>query len=154
MEIKKIMFATDFSEGSSRALPYAVDMAKRYGARLYIVHVVYDVAKTAGWYVPHVSMDEMYKDIESGAQAELDKCFIEEMHGFKEIEKVVLKGIPYEELTRFSTEQAIDMIVLGTHGRKGLDRMLFGSTAEQVVRYAPCPVLSVRLRQGGDACAG
>ncbi len=145
MEIKKIMFATDFSEGSSHALPYAVDMAKRYNARLYLVHVVYDVAKTAGWYVPHVSMDEMYKDIENGARAELDKCFIEEMRGFSQIEKVVLKGIPYEELTRFAGEQAIDMIVLGTHGRKGLDRMLFGSTAEQVVRYAPCPVLSVRI---------
>lgn len=145
MEIKKIMFATDFSEGSSHALPYAVDMVKRYSARLYLVHVVYDVAKTAGWYVPHVSMDEMYKDIENGARAELDKCFIEEMHGFKELERVVLKGIPYEELTRFAAEQAIDMIVLGTHGRKGLDRMLFGSTAEQVVRYAPCPVLSVRI---------
>jgi universal stress protein A len=67
------------------------------------------------------------------------------MRAVKEIEKVVLKGIPYEELTRFAGEQAIDMIVLGTHGRKGLDRMLFGSTAEQVVRYAPCPVLSVRI---------
>lgn len=145
MEIKKIMFATDFSEGSSHALPYAVDMAKRYNARLYLVHVVYDVAKTAGWYVPHVSMDEMYKDIESGARAELDKCFIEEMRGYKDIEKVVLKGIPYEELTRFAGEQAIDLVVLGTHGRKGLDRMLFGSTAEQVVRFAPCPVLSVRI---------
>ncbi len=145
MEIKKILFATDFSEGSSHALPYAVDMAKHYGAKLYFVHVVYDVAKTAGWYVPHVSIDEIYSDIERSAKAELEKTFIDEMRGLKDIERMVLKGIPYEEITKFAGDNNIDLIVLGTHGRKGIDRMLFGSTAEQVVRNAPCPVLSVRL---------
>ena len=145
MEIKKILFATDFSEGSSSALPYAVDIAKRYGAKLYFVHVIYDVATTSGWYVPHVSMDELYKDMEKNAKAELEKSFIEEMRGFKDVEHVVLKGTPYEELARFAEENKVDLIVIGTHGRKGLDRMLFGSTAEQVVRHAPCPVLTVRL---------
>ncbi|MDA8084203.1 MAG: universal stress protein [Nitrospiraceae bacterium] len=147
MEIKKIMFATDFSEGSAHALPYAVDMAKKYGAKLLLVHVVYDVAKTAGWYVPHVSMDEMYGELIKGAKAELDKTFVEEMRGFKDVEQVILKGIPYEEITRFATEGKIDLIVIATHGRKGIERMLFGSTAEQVVRYSPCPVLSVRATQ-------
>ena len=145
MEIKKILFATDFSEGSSNSLPYAVDFAKRYGAKLYFVHVIYDVAKTSGWYVPHVSMDELYKDMEKNAKAQLEKSFIEEMRGFKDVENVVLKGTPYEELAHFAEENKIDLIVIGTHGRKGLDRMLFGSTAEQVVRLAPCPVLTVRL---------
>ncbi len=145
MEIKRILFATDFSEGSSNALSYAVDIAKQYGAKLFFVHVIYDVAKTAGWYVPHVSIDEMYKDIEKSAKAELEKSFIEEMRGFKGIEHVVLKGTPYEEICRFAEDNKIDIIVLGTHGRKGIDRMIFGSTAEQVVRHAPCPVLSVRL---------
>ena len=145
MEIKKILFATDFSEGSSNSLPYAVDMAKRYGAKLYFVHVIYDVATTSGWYVPHVSMDELYKDMEKNAKAQLEKSFIDEMRGFKDVEHVVLKGTPYEELARFAEENKVDLIVIGTHGRKGLDRMLFGSTAEQVVRHAPCPVLTVRL---------
>lgn len=146
MEIRKILFATDFSEGSSHALPYAVDMAKHYGARLYFVHVIYDVAKTAGWYVPHVSIDEMYRDMEKSARAELKKSFIDEMRGFKDIEHVVLKGTPYEEIIKFVEENNIDLIVLGTHGRKGIDRIIFGSTAEQIVRNAPCPVLSVRLK--------
>jgi nucleotide-binding universal stress UspA family protein len=145
MEIKKILFGTDFSEGSSHALPYAVDLAKRYGASLYIVHVIYDISKTAGWYVPHVSIDEMYNDMEKSARAELKKSFIDEMRGFKNIEDVVLMGTPYEELTKFAEDNAVDLIVLGTLGRKGIDRMLFGSTAEQVIRNAPCPVLSVRL---------
>ena len=145
MEFKKILFATDFSEGSANALPYAVSIAKQYGAKLYFVHVMYDVVKTSGWYVPHVSMDELYRDMEKNAKAQLEKSFIEEMRGFKDVENVVLQGTPYEEISRFAEENKIDLVIIGTHGRKGLDRMLFGSTAEQVVRFSPCPVLTVRL---------
>src|SRR4030042_7095441 len=76
MEIKSILFPTDFSEGSSQALQYAVDMAKRYGAKLYLLHVIYDMAKAAG-YVPHISMDAMYKDIDQGAKKELGRFGVE-----------------------------------------------------------------------------
>jgi nucleotide-binding universal stress UspA family protein len=147
MEIKKILCATDFSEGSLSSLPYAVDLARRYGAKLYLIHVIYDVVKTSGWYVPHVSLDDMYNDMKKDAKAQLEKSFVDEMRGFKDIEHVVLTGIPYEEISRFAEEEKIDLIVIGTHGRTGLDRMLFGSTAEQVVRHAPCPVITVRLPQ-------
>ena len=147
MKLNTILFATDFSEGSKNALPYAVDLARRYEAKLYFMHVVYDVARTTGWYVPHVSVEEIYRDLEKAARAELDKTFTEEMRGFKDVEHVVVKGIPYEEITRFAENNKVDLIVLATHGRTGIDRLLFGSTAEQVVRYAPCPVLSVRLPQ-------
>jgi len=145
MKINKILFATDFSEGSKSALPYAVDLAKRYEAKLIIMHVIYDVARTTGWYIPHISVEEVYNDLEKSAKAELEKTYTEEMRGFKDIERVVMKGIPYEEITKFADTSKVDVIVLATHGRTGLDRLLFGSTAEQVVRYAPCPVLSVRL---------
>lgn len=150
MEIRKILFATDFSEGSAHALPYAVDMAKRYGAKLFFVHVIYDLTKTAGWYVPNSSVQELYHDIERSARIELEKNFREAVEDFSEIEYAVLKGTPYEEITKFVAANKIDLIVLGTHGRKGIDRMLFGSTAEQVVRNAPCPVLSVRLPRPRD----
>jgi universal stress protein A len=83
--------------------------------------------------------------MEKNAKAQLEKSFLEEIRGYKDVEHVVLKGTPYEEISRFAEENKIDLIVIGTHGRTGLDRMLFGSTAEQVVRYAPCPVLTVRL---------
>ncbi len=147
MEIRRILFATDFSEGSSHALPYAADIARQYDAKLFLVHVIYDVAKSAGWYVPHVSIDEIYHDMEKSATAELEKSFVDEMRGLRDVEHVVLKGIPYEEISKFAVEKKIDLVVLGTHGRRGIDRMLFGSTAEQVVRNAPCPVLSVRTPQ-------
>lgn len=148
MKIEKILFATDFSEGSAIALPYAVDMAKKYGARLYFVHVVYDITKATGWYVPHVAIGEIYGEIEKNARAEIEKIGTDEMRGFEDIEHIILKGTPYEEIIRFATDNKIDLIVLGTHGRKGIDRVLFGSTAEQILRSAPCPVLSVRLQTG------
>jgi nucleotide-binding universal stress UspA family protein len=145
MEIKSILFPTDFSEGSAQALTYAVDMAKKYGAKLYIVHVIYDIAKASGWYVPHVSVDQMYKDIEIGAKKELERFGVEELSGIKDIERTVITGVPHEEIVNFANKNKVDIVIIATHGRKGIDRLLFGSTAAQVVRFAPCPVLTVRL---------
>jgi universal stress protein A len=145
MEIKRILFPTDFSEGSSHALEYAIDMAKRYEAKLYLVHVIYDMAKAAGWYVPHASMDEMYKDIGKSAEKELGRFGLEEMRSLKGIERSVLTGVPHTEVIKFAKDNKIDLIIMGTHGRKGMGRILFGSTAAQVVRFAPCPVLAVRI---------
>jgi len=144
MMTKRILFPTDFSEGALHALPYALDMAKNCNAKLYILHVIYDVATASGLYVPHVSFDEMYRDIEKSARKELEKFGCEELKDLKDVEYAVLRGIPYEGILKFAQEKNISIIVIGTHGRKGLDHFLFGSTAEKVVRYAPCPVLTVR----------
>ncbi len=144
MVTKRILFPTDFSEGALHALPYAVDLAKTSSARLYLLHVIYDVATASGLYVPHVSFDDIYKDLGKSAQKELEKFGYEERKDLKDVEYTVLRGIPYDEILKFAQEKNIDIIVIGTHGRKGLDRFLFGSTAEKVVRYAPCPVLTVR----------
>jgi nucleotide-binding universal stress UspA family protein len=145
MEIKSILFPTDFSEGSAEALKYAVEFADRYGAKLFVLHVIYDVAKASGWYVPHVSMDAIYKDIQEGARKELDNFGVKELGGLKNIERIVQTGVPYQEIMNCAVKNKIDMIIIGTHGRTGIDRILFGSTAAQVVRNAPCPVLTVRI---------
>jgi nucleotide-binding universal stress UspA family protein len=145
MDIKSILYPTDFSEGSSYALKYAVDLAKRYGAKLYLFNVIYDMAKGAGWYVPHVSMDELYKDIAKGAQKELDRFGNEEVRELKNVERVAVTGVPHDEIIKFVEKNKIDLIIIGSHGKKGMDRILFGSTAAHVVRFAPCPVLTVRI---------
>lgn len=145
MEIKSILFPTDFSDGSSQALKYAVDMANRYGAKLHIIHVIYDIAKASGWYVPHISVDQMYKEMEEGAKKELERFGVEELSGVKNLERSVIMGVPHEEIVNYANKSKVDLIVIATHGRKGIDRILFGSTAAQVVRFAPCPVLTVRL---------
>jgi nucleotide-binding universal stress UspA family protein len=145
MEIKKILFPTDFSEGSAQALQYAVDMTRRYGAKLYLLHVIYEISEGIGWYIPHMSMDELYKDIEKGAKKELEKFGVEELSSLKDIEYRTVMGTPHKEIIKFANDNKIDLIIIGTHGRKGIDKIIFGSTAEHVVRYAPCPVLTVRL---------
>jgi nucleotide-binding universal stress UspA family protein len=145
MKVEKILFPTDFSEGSFHALPYAVDLTKHYNARLYILHVVYDVFKATDTHIPHISADELYKEISEWANKEIDTCCIEEIRGLSNVEKVVLKGIPHEEIMKYAAEKQIDMIIIGTYGKKGLERFIFGSTAEKVVRNAPCPVMTVRI---------
>lgn len=144
MQIKKILFPTDFSEGAMSALPYAVEMAKAYGAKLYLLHVIYDIATASGLHVPHTSVDKMYSEMQETAQKELERFGLRQREGLNNVEYSIKRGVPYEEILKFAKDNGIDLIVIGTHGRKGLDRVLFGSTAERVVRNSPCPVLTVR----------
>lgn len=145
MKVERILFPTDFSEGSIHALHFAADFAKRYNAKLYILHVIYDVMKATNSHIPHISADELYQELDKWALDEIENCCIEETRNLPDVEKRVVKGIPYEETIKMASEEKIDMIVMGTYGRTGLDRFLFGSTAERVVRKAPCPVFTVRV---------
>jgi universal stress protein A len=145
MKIERILFPIDFSEGSMNALDYAVSLSKEYNAKLYLLHVVHDISMTAGWQVPHIRVDELYRDMEEGAKKQIEKCCEEDLRDVKDVEKIVIRGIPDEEILKVARDEKIDIIVIGTHGRTGIDRLLFGSTAEKVVRRSPCPVLSVRL---------
>lgn len=145
MKIERILFPTDFSEGSMGALDYAISLTKEYNARLYLLHVVHEIALASGWHVPHIQIDALYRDIEEAANKEIRRWCSEELRGLKDVERVILRGIPDEEILKVAREKKIDLIIIGTYGRTGIDRFLFGSTAEKVVRRAPCPVLSVRL---------
>ncbi len=145
MKVERILFPTDFSDGSAHALTYAVNLAKKYNAKLYVLHVVYDIQRAAGLSIPHISSDELYNDLNKWAVKEVEKSCIEETRGLPDVEKVVVQGIPYEEIINFVKKEEIDMVVIGTYGRSGLDRFIFGSTAERVVRRAPCAVLTVRV---------
>lgn len=144
MEFKSILFPTDFSEGALKAMYYAVEMAKKFSSKLYMMHVVYDISTVSGLYVPHISVSEMYKELESGAMKELEKFGFAQRKDFKDVEYVVLRGVPYEEIVKFANDKSIDLIVIGSHGRHGIDRVLFGSTAERVVRYSKCAVMAIR----------
>lgn len=143
MEIKRILYPTDLSEGSANAIPYVADLTRHYGARLYVIHVIYDIARATGWYVPHMNLDDLYKDMETNAKKEIERCCLEELRGYKDIEYRILKGVPHEEILKFADDNSIGLIIIGTHSRKGLDRIIFGSTAEKVVRNSRCPVLTV-----------
>lgn len=147
MEIKRILFATDFSEGAAHAIPYVVNLTRLCGAKLYLVYVIQDMAMaTSHWYVPDVGIDpvysELYRDMEEKAKKEIERC-VTEFEGYKDIEYALLKGAPSEEILKFAEDNDIDLIIMGTHSRKGAGRVVFGSTADKVVRNSRCPVLTV-----------
>lgn len=144
MKISKVLFPTDFSEGALYALPYALDMVRTHKAELHLVHVLYDVIDATGLHIPHTSVDILYSELEQSAEKQLATFALDQLKDIQGVQTSVLRGVPYEELLKYAESHGIDLIVIGTHGRKGLDRMLFGSTAERVVRNAACPVLTVR----------
>ncbi|WP_265820762.1 universal stress protein [Geovibrio ferrireducens] len=145
IKIKKILYPTDFSEPSKVALEYAAELARQFGAELEILHVMFDETQVVSFYLPQVTMQSLSTDIETGSAKQLDD-FIQSQPSLKGVNYTtkLIKGTPFIEITKHAKDTAADMIVIGTHGRTGLDHVLFGSTAEKVVRKAPCPVFTVR----------
>jgi nucleotide-binding universal stress UspA family protein len=146
-EIKKILFATDFSENSKWAFTYALSFARKYDAVLYILHVIQPPSYPLGMYaeISFDAMDEFTRSMAEAAEKEMNNLRGTELGDFKNFEILIITGTPFLEIIKTAREKEVDLIVLGTHGRTGLDHVLFGSTAEKVVRKASCPVLSVRL---------
>jgi len=145
MLIKTILFPTDFSQGARAAMDHAVSLARDYNARLILLYVIQDIS-IAEWYIPSsLSVTDLVEDMQKSAWKEMDKWGAEVSSKVKEVEKMVERGVPFVEIIKTAKEKEADLIVIGTHGRTGIDHMLFGSTAEKVVRKAPCPVLTVRI---------
>ena len=146
IKIDKVLFPTDFSEHSEHALSYALSFAKEYGAKLYVLHVIEDVQYLANAYMFDVPVMPSFADIEQSRLKEMQE-FIERVitDPAIEIEKAIKRGRPFIEIIRTAREEDVDLIVIATHGRSGLEHVFFGSVAEKVVRKAPCPVLSIRM---------
>jgi len=141
----KILIAIDFSENSNYAFEYALTLARQFNAELTLMHVINEPVDLRGFYVPHISFEQLEKEIEAGAVSMMEKFCQERLANFTGYQTAIITGIPYEEIIRKSLEIGASLIVLGTHGRTGLDHIIFGSTAERVVRGSTCPVLTIRL---------
>jgi nucleotide-binding universal stress UspA family protein len=145
MQIKTILFPTDFSNGARAAMDHAISLAKDYEAKLILLYVIQDIS-IAEWYIPStLSVGDLVEDMQKSAWQEMDKWFAEVSKQVKDVEKLVVRGVPFVEIIQTAKERSVDLIVIGTHGRTGIDHMLFGSTAEKVVRKSACPVLTVRI---------
>ncbi|MCK4502228.1 MAG: universal stress protein [Desulfuromonadales bacterium] len=144
-KISTILTAIDFSESSDNAFKMALSMAQSFSARLLILHVINEPVDLRGFYVPHISFEKLEEEIEAGAQKMMESFCNINMVNFKDYDCLIVSGLPYEQIIGQAEEKGADMIVLGTNGRTGLDHILFGSTAEKVVRKSKIPVLTVRL---------
>ncbi|MGA7124575.1 MAG: universal stress protein [Polyangiaceae bacterium] len=147
--IRKIVVAHDFSPAATRALEIALDIGSRLAASVSVVHT-YELG------LPPVPFGvDPIPELDEGTAREgreaLDAVVRKaKSSGFSSIEGVLRQGTPWMEIERLAEEVDADLIVMGTHGRRGVTHVLLGSTAEKVVRTAPCPVLTVRASSPGS----
>ena len=144
MNYKKILFPIDFSECSPRLAPYAINLARKYDAKLYLLYVVHTMTRFGFmWVAIPPSLKKIDQDIAKTAEKNMKAFCRDHLEGFTNYETSVVIGDPSEDILKFVENEGIDVIVMGTHGRKGLERTVFGSVAEKVVRGASCPVLTI-----------
>ena len=146
-DFSTILVAVDFSDSSDNAFQMALTLAEKFSAQLIILHVINEPIDLRGFYVPHISFEKLEEEIEQGAKKMMESFCRQHIHGFDNYESLIVPGLPYDEVINQAEAKGADLIVLGTHGRTGLDHVLFGSTAEKVVRKSKVPVLTVRLEE-------
>ncbi len=148
LEIKNVITPIDFSENAQKVAEAAVTIANRFEAQLRLVYVVQNFDDYSGFFVPPVNLPNLEEELYQSAQRKME-LFIEDNEkiftgiGLKNVQSDVLRGDVAEEILNFAVEQSCDLIVMGTHGYKGLEKIMFGSIADKVVKNACCPVLTV-----------
>jgi nucleotide-binding universal stress UspA family protein len=144
---KKILVATDLGDVSKQALSSAARLAGEHKASLYVVNVVFD-PMTQPWGVEAYGIDlpQLLENLRRDALAEVTRLVSDIKPPLPIVQTEVLVGAPATEIVRYAREQAVDLIVVGTHGRGPVGRAFLGSVAERVVREAPCPVMIVRSK--------
>lgn len=135
-----ILYPTDGSEGANAALDHAIDHALQYDASLHVLYVIEETLPAIETGAPDVleALEERGEQVLDDARKRATEA------GVASVQASVAAGSPYRQILKYVEESGIDLIVMGTHGRRGIDRYLLGSVAEKVVRTADCPVLTVR----------
>ncbi|MBX3260389.1 MAG: universal stress protein [Labilithrix sp.] len=136
-----ILVPVDFGAPSRRGLELAVDLARRNGARLTLLHVFDVPVSYAGM---GLSPTELLAPMWDAEQEELDRVLAKVRDEIPEVSRETARGVPWREILAFIEQRRPDLVVMGTHGRHGVPRALLGSVAEKIVRLSPCPVLTVR----------
>jgi nucleotide-binding universal stress UspA family protein len=141
--LRKILIATDGSKAAEKAVDFGVQIAGLSGAKVYAVYVI-DTTPYYSIPLDEVWSKEVYEQLETmGNEITSDVEKAAKAAGL-EAESLVLKGDPAERIIKFAEEQSVDMIVVGSHGIGGFERLVIGSVSEKVVRHAKVPVLVVR----------
>ena len=143
VKFDKILFPSDLREHSLKILPYVLSMSEKYNSTIYLLHVIDDISRWGGFYIPHISLDLYQKEAMQTAEKFMDKVCEQQMKGCPNFERQILSGDPATEILKTIDSEAIDLVVMGTHGSRGLEHAMFGSVAEKVVKNSPVPVLTI-----------
>jgi len=142
-QVKKILFPVDFAEDYDSLLPWVSTFVEKFGATLYVVFVTQDLSSYSTFYVPHGNIQSFQAEAQEAAQKRMAAAVKDHFKNFPKLETMVLQGSPAEKILELAKQENIDMIVMGAHGRKGLERVFFGSVADKVVTGALCPVVTI-----------
>lgn len=141
--IRHILYATDFSESSGPAADYALTVTKLSGATLQVLHVVGEMADARRSMIPPSALEQLEKEVEVQAIREMEIFCKARFEGKVAYQSHVIVGNPFQEILQFAKSNQVDLIILGTHGRTGIEHVIVGSTAERIVRRSSVPVLVV-----------
>ena len=142
--LRKILVPIDFSDYSKKALHYAVPFARQFNATIYLLYVVEPTIYPADFSFVQIGMPNVENELRTKGEQELQELITNEIKGAVPSEAFVKVGLPFVEVVSFAKDEKIELIIVATHGHSGVEHVLFGSTAEKIVRKAPCPVLVVR----------
>lgn len=141
--LKRILLPTDFSEYAGVALRYACAFAKQFGAELHLLHVVEYVVPPFPLYGVNTSPPRELAEWRKSAHEQIEKIPGTTWEKDLKVIRAVETGRPHEEIADYVKENAIDLVIMGTHGHSALLHLLMGSVAQKVIHKAPCPVLTV-----------
>jgi len=143
MDVNKILVPTDFSDDSDQAIRWGASLAEKYGALMLLLHVIPPALEEASTHGS--ASEEIIMELEAKVEARLYEIALMDLDDTRPVTVKIAVGKPTEEILRVAGEEAVDLIVMGTHGHSGLAHaLILGGTAETVVRTAPCPVFTVR----------
>ncbi len=142
MEIKRILCGVDFSSVSPKVAHYAISFAAKFQAKVYYLYVSPTMTQYIGMHIPQVTVNDFAQELERNASKMMED-FADRHKDGQEAEGLVKSGYPVEEILKVADTKQADLIIIGTHGRKGIDKMVFGSVAEKVIKSAKIPVLTV-----------
>lgn len=144
IDLNRILVPIDFSDHSRKALRYAIPFAEQFGATVDLVYVVEPTVYPADFSFGQVGFPAIEDELRKRGAEELDELVEKEIGKRVKARRAVRTGKAFYEILLYAREEKIDLIIIATHGHTGIEHVLFGSTAEKVVRKAPCPVLVVR----------
>ena len=143
MEVKKVLWPTDFSSSAEKALPYVTSLTRQYGAEVHVLYVIEDIAHHESWYgefsKPHV--EKLMGWADETANKRLDQICEKYLEGCPLYVKHIAIGDPAQEILKAIDKEKVDMVVMASHGQKGHFR--FGSVAEKVLKNSPVPVTTI-----------